>query len=92
MSKRSINNKEQKEQIPIVFAKVGETVTVDNIQSGEHLRHRLAEIGITQGTTLTIIRNQARGPIVVKVKGSNIILGTGMSFKIFVHNVDNEEQ
>ena len=68
-------------------ARAGSTVRIVRIDSGHHLNNRLASMGLLKKTEMTVVRNDGAGQIIVAVKGSKIILGRGMSHKIFVTRV-----
>ena len=70
--------------MPLSFVKSGERVRINAIESGETLRRKLAEMGMIPGEEIEVIANSLRGPFIVAVKGSRIILGRGMAYKIQV--------
>lgn len=53
------------------------------VHNGRKLTRRLAELGLTIGTELTIIQ-KSNGPLLVSVRGSRIALGRGLALKIEV--------
>ena len=65
----------------------GDTVRIVEINSGHDLKNRLAAMGLLKDTQISVIRNDGAGQIIVLVKNSKIILGRGMSHKIFVTQV-----
>jgi len=67
--------------------KAGSTVRIVRIDSGYSLNNRLAAMGLLRNTEIRIIRNDGAGQIIVEVKNSKVILGRGMSHKIFVQLV-----
>jgi len=62
----------------------GEVVTVVNIRAGRGLTRRLADMGLTPGTTLRVVNSQTPGPIIVEVRGSRLVLGYGIVQKVMV--------
>ena len=70
--------------MPLSFVKSGERVRINAIDSGETLRRKLAEMGMIPGDEIEVIANSLRGPFIVAVKGSRIMLGRGMAHKIQV--------
>jgi ferrous iron transport protein A len=62
----------------------GTTVTLVAVQAGRGLAQRLADMGFVPGVEIEVINNGAPGPIVVMVKGSQLVLGRGMAHKIAV--------
>jgi len=52
---------------------------------GHGLVRRLAEMGLTPGTEVTLVRSAPlRGPIEISVRGVFLALGHGVASKIFV--------
>ena len=62
----------------------GSTVRIEHIDSGASLNNRLAAMGLLKDAVITVIRNDGAGQLIVAVKSSKIILGRGMSHKVFV--------
>lgn len=62
---------------------VGQPVQLARIDAGRRLKHRLTELGLTPGVTLTIIQNNG-GPILISVRDSRIAIGREMANKIQV--------
>jgi ferrous iron transport protein A len=55
------------------------------IQGGHHFQHRLTIMGIRKGQTITLVSKQPfRGPLTIKLYGSQMTLGRGMARKILV--------
>ena len=65
---------------PVSEAKKGEYVRVDSIDAGIGLRSRLHALGISVGNVLEVVQNSGVGPLILKVKGSNIALGRGQGY------------
>ncbi len=70
--------------IPWVMVSPGKEVILTSINGGRGLRMRLSDMGLQEGMKLKVIHSQGRGPCVVSVKGSKLILGYGMAQKILV--------
>ena len=75
---------ETKQSKPLSVVKAGQTVTLTNIDAGRGLNSRLASMGLLPNVSITVVRNSDSGPIVIKVKGSKMMLGRGMAQKIMV--------
>jgi len=73
-----------KQKIPLAMVSSGKVVTVAEIRAGRGLLRRLADMGLTLGTTLKVINNPMTGPIIAEVKGSRLALGYGIAQKIMV--------
>lgn len=70
-------------KLPLTFANTGIDVKIGKIIGGENICKKLKEMGFVDGTKLKIMRND-KGPIIVKIGESRIILGRGMANKIMV--------
>jgi len=62
----------------------GERVRVAGFDGGRGLRARLTALGLAPGTELAVISNRGRGPFIVAVKGTRIMLGRGVANQIRV--------
>ena len=75
---------ETKQPKPLSTIKTGEIVTLTTVEAGQGLNSRLASMGLLPNVCITVVRNTNSGPIVIKVKGSKMMLGRGMAQKIMV--------
>lgn len=66
------------------MARTGQTVRVVSIHAGRGLQSRLSALGIMPGVAVTVVTGSRRGPIVVAVKDSRVVLGRGMAQRIEV--------
>lgn len=57
---------------------------IDSFEGGDGLQSHLAGMGLIQGMTLDVIRNDGSGPIVVRIRNTRIAIGRMMARKIFV--------
>jgi len=62
----------------------GQSGTVIDCSGGRGLMSRLAAMGFTPGSRVTVLNNYGRGPILVMVHGSRVALGRGEAAKILV--------
>jgi len=63
----------------------GERGVIAFALGGYGLVRRLADMGLTPGTEVTVIRNAPfRGPVEVSVRGVSLALGYGVASKVFV--------
>ena len=74
-------------KMPLSDTKVGQKVSLLSIDACDELRSRLAAMGMVPNVIMTIVSNGNRGPFVVNVKGSKIVLGRGMAHKVMVENI-----
>ncbi len=70
--------------MPLSMAKNGHRLKIKEIYGGRGLQARLSAMGLIPGMYIEIISNNQRGPLVVRVMGSRIMLGRGMAQKIIV--------
>jgi len=68
----------------LAIVEAGKRVHVVGVDAGEGLQGRLAAMGLVPGAAVDVIANSSRGPFIVAVKGSRIVLGHGMAQKIIV--------
>ncbi len=62
----------------------GTAVRIAAIEAGRGLKNRLAAMGLLADVDIRVVRNDGAGQIIISVKSSKIILGRGMSHKVFV--------
>jgi len=63
----------------------GEEVIVVSVNAGYRAKTRLANLGIVPGVKVKKMKNAPfRGPIEIKVKGSSLVLGRGLAYRIIV--------
>jgi len=72
---------------PLTMIEKGRKVKITSISGGWGLRHRLCDMGLYEGTTVKVIRNDAAGPVILKILDSRVIVGRGQAHKIMVNNV-----
>lgn len=57
---------------------------VVRIHGGHMRRNRLLQLGIVPGVPVYVIKNGRRGPLVLDVLGSRIVLGNGIASAVEV--------
>jgi Fe2+ transport system protein FeoA len=63
----------------------GKIAVIASVTGGKALAKRLADLGITQGAEIRILRRTFfTGPVQVEVCGSRLVLGRGLAAKIIV--------
>ena len=87
--------KQRRPVLPLSFVLPGEQVVIDRLVGGSQVQQRLADMGLTPGTTIEVIKASGPGPIIVAFRGSRLALGRGLSQKVLVaanhnpaHNID----
>jgi ferrous iron transport protein A len=71
-------------RMPLAMVPPGEAVTVAYVQAGCGLSRRLADMGLTPGTVLKVIRGDGAGPILIDIRGSRLMLGVGVAHRVMV--------
>jgi ferrous iron transport protein A len=69
---------------PLSMVTSGETVKLVKIDAGHNLNSRLASMGLLPNVEITVVRNDHKGPSVISIKDSKIMLGMGVTRKIMV--------
>jgi ferrous iron transport protein A len=63
----------------------GQTGVIVSVLGGKMLTKRLADLGITSGKDVRVIRKTIfSGPVQVEVAGSKLVIGWGLASKIMV--------
>jgi ferrous iron transport protein A len=71
--------------------KAGKSAVVKRLRGGREFINRIAALGFTLGTKITVIQNFGRGPVIVGLRDSRVALGRGEATKILVM-VENGDQ
>jgi Fur family ferric uptake transcriptional regulator len=70
--------------VPLSFVLPGEEVVIARLEGGRRVQQRLADMGLTPGTTIEVIKASGPGPSIVAFRGSRLALGHGLSQKVLV--------
>jgi len=70
--------------ISLAMVESGRKVRISSISGGRGLRQRLCNLGLYEGATIEVVRNDSSGPIISKVLDSRIVMGRGQAHKIMV--------
>lgn len=71
--------------VPLSDIRPGEAVVVRSIEAGHGATRRLLDLGFTPGETVQVLQSiPFRGPVRIRVRGSDIAIGRGMAMKILV--------
>jgi len=76
--------KQRRPVMPLSFVLPGEKVVIDRLVGGSRMQQRLADMGLTPGTAMEVIKSSGPGPLIVAFRGSRIALGRGLSNKVLV--------
>lgn len=61
---------------------VNDTAVITELPGGWRLSNRLAALGLTPGTRITMLQNTGRGPVIVLVRGIRLALGRGEASRV----------
>lgn len=76
--------------VSLIDLREGDKCTVVLAFGGHRLVRRLAEMGLTPGTNITIVRNAPlHGPVQVSLRGVSLALGRGIASKVLVRRSTN---
>jgi ferrous iron transport protein A len=82
----------EREHTTLGTLRPGHTGRVTELQGGRGFTTRMAALGFTHGSAITVIQNFGRGPIIVMVRGTRIALGRGEADHVWVSpNGDHHE-
>jgi Fe2+ transport system protein FeoA len=70
--------------MPLAVVEAGRKVHIVGLNAGQGLQGRLAAMGLVPGAQVEVVMNSTKGPFIVSVKGTRIMLGQGMAQKIMV--------
>ena len=70
--------------MPLTMVSEGGRATLRSIGGGRQMRGRLAAMGLLPGTELEVVQNSGKGPFIVSVRGSRIVIGRGMAERMEV--------
>jgi Fe2+ transport system protein FeoA len=74
--------------VPLATLATGARARLVGVDAGTALRTRLLAMGLRAGASLTVVRNGGRGPFVLAIDGSRIVLGRGMAHRLRVAVTD----
>ena len=80
--------------MPLSMVLEGDEVRIHWVVCGRGLRARLCDLGLYEGTTVKVVKNDICGPMILKAKGSKIVIGRGQAQKIMAEPIkeDGNEQ
>ena len=74
-------------EFPLIFADAGKKLLVSGFIGGFGMSRRLADMGLTVGSPVSVIGGSCHGPLVIDVRGSRLGLGCGVAQKIMVTEI-----
>jgi DtxR family transcriptional regulator, Mn-dependent transcriptional regulator len=80
-----IKEKRKQKLISITTLKPGQKGKVEFIRGGRNVVQRLCDLGLTNGTCISLVREAPlKGPVEICVRGCNVVIGRGIADKIFI--------
>lgn len=74
-------------KLKLSTAKVGKYLVLRHF-CGRRARNRLYHLGLNPGTEIEVIEHsKLRGPVICKVKGSNIMIGHGLAQQVELEDI-----
>ena len=70
--------------MPLSMASRGSKVRLVSVNGGKQMTSRLAAMGLLPGVEVEIVSNAPGDPFILDVRGSRLVLGRGMAYKILV--------
>jgi ferrous iron transport protein A len=70
--------------LPLAMTGVGDRVRVASIKGGHRMVRRLTDLGIVQGSEITVVSRMESGSVIVALQGCRIGLGAGMAHRVMV--------
>jgi ferrous iron transport protein A len=70
--------------LPLAMATAGDRVWVVHIQGGHRMVRRLTDLGIVQGSEITVVSRTGSGSVIVALQGCRIGVGAGMAHRVMV--------
>jgi Fur family ferric uptake transcriptional regulator len=80
--------KERLARMPLMLAKQGERVVIEEIVGGTAARLRLMTMGLRIGDEVEVITNLNKGQLVIASDLNRLVIGRGMAKKIMVHPIE----
>ena len=73
-------------------AQTGHNYVVDEIHLPDQLERRLEALGMTFGTSVSVLNRKGRGILIIKLRGTRFALGYNITRNIKVREGDTDEQ
>jgi len=72
--------------MPLAMINEGRIVVLREILGGMGIRRRLTDMGLRPGSQIRVVSNSRRGPFVIGVGDTRLMIGRGMAQKIMVED------
>ena len=68
------------------LGKKGHSYTIDSLHLPLQLQKRLEALGMTSGTTVSVLNSKSHGTLIINVRGTRFAIGRGISKNINVRD------
>lgn len=76
--------------LPLAMTTIGDRAWVVEIKGGHRMARRLTDLGIIQGSEITIVSRTESGSVIVGLQGCRIGLGAGIAHRVMVTLVQQD--
>ena len=73
--------------MPLALALPGQELELVSISGGRRFQHRMAEMGLASGVRFSVVTSGRPGPFILQLKDARLVVGRGMSDRLFVRPV-----
>ena len=73
------------------WAIVGNTYIVQSLTLPEKTAKRLQALGMTCGTSVTVLNNKNKGTLIIKMRSTRLAIGKGISSEIHVQSKEGQD-
>lgn len=77
--------------MPLTLVSDGEEVRLVAVRGGQHIRRRLADLGLNLDMKMRVLNGNGQGPLILAVRDSRLAIGRGMAHKIMVRPADDDQ-
>jgi DtxR family Mn-dependent transcriptional regulator len=81
-------DQEKRHVKPLDKIQAGKQVIVFKVACADCIRKRMLELGLLEKDTVDVVKNEKVGPLIIRIKGCNMVLGRGICSKILVQEND----
>ena len=71
---------------------IGQSCVVESLNLPFELERRLEALGMTTGTTISVLNRKGKGIMIIKLRGTRFALGYNITQNIKVREVKGDEQ
>ncbi len=85
---RDMNQLNHTANLKLTDAAAGSVVKVESINGGDKFRDKLLSMGILPGKSIEVMSLSRKGPVIIKISDTRIVIGHGMASKITVTSMN----